>query len=166
MARYFVDPEKDKIVREDLYRVRLERADGEVFESLEPKRLFPFTRPGQFITLLSTDGNTPKKEVAVIKDVNELNDESKSAIDACFDEFYMIPKITRVIDTIFRFGSLRWIVETDRGVVEFRIRNMNSDIKMIDNKRMLIRDSNDNRYEIPDIDKLDKKSLHKLFPYT
>jgi hypothetical protein len=78
----------------------------------------------------------------------------------------MIPKITRVIDTVFKFGSLKWIVETDRGRIEFRIRNMNSDIKMLDSCRMLIRDSNDNRYEIPDINKLDKKSLRKLFAYT
>ena len=74
--------------------------------------------------------------------------------------------ILLVIMGIFKFGSLRWIVETDRGPVEFRIRNMNSDIKMLDGKRMLVRDSNDNRYEIPDINQLDKKSLHKLFPYT
>ena len=166
MARYFVDPKKDKIVREDLYKVTLVKADGEELTGLQPKRLFPFTRPDHFVTLLCGEENAPKKEAAVIKDINELDADSKAAIDGCFEEFYMIPKITRVIDTIFKFGSLRWIVETDRGVIEFRIRNMNSDIKMLDGKRMLVRDSNDNRYEIPDISQLDKKSLHKLFPYT
>ena len=166
MERYFVDPENDKIVREDLYKVRLEKADGEVISTLEPKRLFPFSRPNEYITLLGGDEFAPKKEEAVIKDLGKLSAESKAAIESCFEEFYMIPKIIRVIDTIFKFGSLRWIVETDRGAVEFRIRNMNSDIKMLDRRRMLIRDSNDNRYEIPDISLLDKKSLHKLFPYT
>ena len=165
MARYFVDPKTDKIVREDVYKVKLIKGDGEEIADLQPKRLFPFTRPDQFITLMCEDGS-PKKEAAVIRDVRELDDSSRSAIESCFDEFYMIPKIIRVIDTIFKFGSLRWIVETDRGVIEFRIRNMNSDIKMLDGKRMLVRDSNDNRYEIPDINALDSKSMHKLFPYT
>ena len=166
MARYFVDPQKDKIVREDLYKVKLEKADGEIIESLEPKRLFPFTRPNQYITLISTDPSAHQTEIAVISDINELDAESKASVEDCFNELYMIPKITRVVDTIFKVGSIRWIVETDRGVIEFQIRNMNSDIKMLDSKRMLVRDSNDNRYEIPDIDRLDKKSLRKLFPYT
>lgn len=166
MERYFVDPGKDKIVREDLYKVRLERGDGEVFEALQPKRLFPFSRPDLFITLLSGDEASPKNETAVIRDINELDEDSRKAIEGCFEEVYMIPRITRIVDTVFKFGSLRWIVETDRGPTEFRIRNMNSDIKMLDGKRMLVRDSNDNRYEIPDINELDKKSLHKLFPYT
>ena len=166
MARYFVDPKNDKIVREDLYKVRIEKANGEVVSDLQPKRLFPFTRPNHYITLLEGAENMPKKEAAVITDLEELDEESRKAVEDCFEEFYMIPRITRVVDTIFKFGSLRWIVETDRGLIEFRIRNMNSDIKMLDGKRMLIRDSNDNRYEIPDINALDKKSLHKLFAYT
>ena len=166
MARYFVDPKNDKIVREDLYKVRIEKANGEVVSDLQPKRLFPFTRPNHYITLLEGAENMPKKEAAVITDLEELDEESRKAVEDCFEEFYMIPRITRVVDTIFKFGSLRWIVETDRGPIEFRIRNMNSDIKMLDGKRMLIRDSNDNRYEIPDINALDKKSLHKLFAYT
>ena len=166
MARYFVDPKNDKIVREDLYKVRIEKANGEVVSDLQPKRLFPFTRPNHYITLLEGAENMPKKEAAVITDLEELDEESRKAVEDCFEEFYMIPRITRVVDTIFKFGSLRWIVETDRGPIEVRIRNMNSDIKMLDGKRMLVRDSNDNRYEIPDITRLDKKSLHKLFPYT
>ena len=146
MARYFVDPKTDKIVREDVYKVKLIKGDGEEKCDLEPKRLFPFTKPDQFITLLEGEEGKPAKEAAVIRDVRELDEESRRAIEACFEEFYMIPKIIRVIDTVFKFGSLKWVVETDRGEIEFRIRNMNSDIKMLDGKRMLVRDSNDNRY--------------------
>ena len=166
MARYFVDPKTDKIVRADVYKVDLIKGDGEEIKDLQPKRLFPFTKPDQFITLLEGEEGKPAKEAAVIRDVRELDEESRRAIEECFEEFYMIPRIIRVIDTVFKFGSLKWVVETDRGVIEFRIRNMNSDIKMLDGKRMLVRDSNDNRYEIPDISALDAKSLRKLFPYT
>ena len=166
MARYFVDPKTDKIIREDVYKVKLIKGDGEELSALQPKRLFPFTKPDQFITLLDGEEGKPPKEAAVIRNVRELNEESRRAIEDCFEEFYMIPRIIRVIDTVFKFGSLKWVVETDRGVIEFRIRNMNSDIKMLDGKRMLVRDSNDNRYEIPDIHALDKKSMQKLFPYT
>ena len=162
MARYFVDGKNDKIEREDLYTVRLTKANGEVVEGLEPKRLFPYTDPDHYITLIE-DG---KKETAVIRDISELLGESKEAILGCFEEIYMIPNITRVYNCDTSFGALTFKGDTDRGgPITFRIRNSNSDIKMLSDIRMVIRDSDDNRYEIKDITKLDKKSLHHLFPY-
>lgn len=162
MTRYFVDGQKDRIVREDLYTVRLEKADGEVIEALEPKKLFPYTDPDHYITLI--DNN--KKEAAVVRDMAELSDDSREALEACFKEIYMIPNITKVYYCESRFGALMFKVDTDRGgPITFRIRNSNSDIKMLTDVRMVIRDSDDNRYEIPDVTKLDKKSAHHLFPY-
>ena len=110
MARYFIDPKNDKIVREDLYKVRVEKGDGTVLSDLQPKRLFPFTRPNNYITLLEGVENAPKKEAAVIVDITELNEESRRALEECFDEFYMIPKIVRVVETKAKFGSLTWKV--------------------------------------------------------
>jgi len=161
MARYYVDPKNDKIVRTDLYIVRLEKANGETVEELEPKRLFPFSNPTEYITLVTED----KKEMAVIRSLDELNEESRRAIDGCFEEIYMIPHITRVLHIEAKFGTLNFSMETDRGPIKFRIRNPHSDIKKLDDGRMLFRDSDDNRYEIPDITKLDKHSTHVLFPY-
>ena len=162
MTRYFVDGQKDRIVREDLYTVRLEKADGEVIEALEPKKLFPYTDPDHYITLIANN----KKEAAVVRDMAELSDESREALEACFKEIYMIPNITKVYYCESRFGALMFKVDTDRGgPITFRIRNSNSDIKMLTDVRMVIRDSDDNRYEIPDVTKLDKKSAHHLFPY-
>lgn len=162
MKRYFVDGKNDRIVREDLYTVRLEKADGEVIGGLEPKKLFPYADPEHYISLIADN----KKEMAVIRDLSELSDESRDAIEGCFREIYMIPEITRVHYSESKFGALIFKVDTDRGgPITFRIRNSNSDIKMLTDVRMVIRDSDDNRYEIPDVTKLDKKSAHHLFPY-
>ena len=161
MSRYYVDPQKDKIVRYDLYLVKLEKSDGEVIDELEPKRLFPFSNPNEYITLITEN----KKEMAVIRSMAELTEESRRAIEECFSEIYMIPKIIRVNSVEAKFGTLNFSMETDRGPIKFRIRNPHSDIKKLDDGRMLFRDSDDNRYEIPDINKLDKHSAHVLFPY-
>lgn len=161
MSRYYVDPKKDRIVRTDLYLVKLEKANGETVEVLEPKRLFPFSNPEEYITLVTED----KKEEAVIRKLSELVEESRRAIEECFEEIYMIPSITKVLYVEAKFGMLNFGMETDRGPIKFRIRNPHSDIKKLDDGRMLFRDSDDNRYEIPDITKLDKHSLHVLFPY-
>ena len=161
MERYFVDPVNDKIIREDLYLVRLEKQNGEVISSLEPKRLFPFTMPSEYITLIGEG----RKEVAVIRRLDELSEGSKDAILSCFKEIYLIPKIIRVRSCSGKFGALKFDVETDRGDIIFSIRNPHSDIKVFPDGRLVFRDKDDNRYEIPDINKLDKHSAHVLFPY-
>jgi len=57
-------------------------------------------------------------------------------------------------------------VETDHGPVSFRIRNRHSDIKQLyGTNRVIIRDSNDNRYEIPDLTTLDVHSQRLLISY-
>lgn len=161
MDRYYVDGAKDRIVRTDLYLVRLEKADGEVIEHLEPKKLFPFSNPEEYITLIIDN----KKEAAVIRKLSELSEESRRAIDECFNEIYMIPKITKVVSCETKFGMVTFNMETDRGPISFRVRSIISDIKKLDDGRMLFRDSNDNRYEIPDVTKLDKHSAHVMFSY-
>ena len=84
----------------------------------------------------------------------------------CFAEYYMIPKISRLLECEDKFGSLKWTVDTDYGRVTFRIRNRHSDIKRLGHSnRIIIRDSNDNRYEIPDCTDMDPHSIHLLFSY-
>jgi hypothetical protein len=48
--------------------------------------------------------------------------------------------------------------ETDRGETLIEIRNVLSGIKLLYGFRVLLRDHNDNRYEIPDLRQLDKAS--------
>lgn len=159
MGRY-IATNKDKIIRTDTYLVRVECADGTVFEDLEPRRLFPLSNLNNYITLL----DKREKEVVLIKALEDLQDESRQAIEDCFADYYMIPVITEIIDVHDRFGVLKWRVMTDRGEIEFSIKNRHSDIKVFDNKQLFVRDSNDNRY-LGDITKLNKKSLHKIFCY-
>lgn len=162
MKRLYIDKYTGKLERSDMYLVRLILKDGTVIENLEPRRLFPVTNTDMFITLLDKD----EKEAAFVRDLNEIDTDSRRALEECFAEFYMIPKITRLLQSDEKFGSLRWTVETDRGRVSFQIRNRHSDIKKLyGTPRVIIRDSNDNRYEIPDVDALDVHSRRLLFSY-
>ncbi len=159
MSRYIITPD-DIVVRTDTYLVKVETADGQVFEELEPRRLFPTTHPNQYITLLSDK----EKEVALIKDLDSLNQASRQAIIDCFSDYYMVPTITKILEVSDRFGMLKWKVLTDRGEIEFSIRNRHSDIKVFGNVNLFVRDSNDNRY-ISDLNNLDKISLRKIYSY-
>lgn len=162
MGRIYVDRYTGHLERTDLYRVRLTLQDGSMIEDLEPRRLFPFSNQSMYITLLDED----EREVALIRDYEELDESSREALDTCFAEYYMIPQILRLVNSVEKFGSLKWEVETDRGNVTFRIRNRHSDIKnFYGTGRVIIRDSNDNRYEIKDYNALDAHSRRLLFSY-
>ena len=162
MRRIYIDKYTGRIEQTDIYRVRVVLKDGTVIENLEPRRLFPLSNLTMYITLL----DETEQEIAFVRDFEELDDTSRKALESCFSEYYMIPKITHLISSNEKFGSLKWLVKTDRGDIAFRIRNRHSDIKLIrGSNRILIRDSNDNRYEIPDYTLMDMHSQHLLFSY-
>lgn len=162
MERYYVEASTGRLERTDLYLVRLIKADGRIVENLEPRRLFPFSNPSKYITLLDEN----EKEVGFVRDLLQLDRGSAEVLEACFKEYYMIPQISRLTYCEDKFGTLKWVVETDRGTVSFRIRNRHSDIKKLyGTNRVIIRDSNDNRYEIRDYTAMDAHSLHLLFSY-
>lgn len=163
MGRIYVDKSNGRVERTDLYLVKLILNDGTVIENLEPRRLFPISDTEHYITLL----DSKEKEVAIIKDMGNLDAASADALRECFREYYMIPIITQVLEVSEKFGALTFRVMTDRGEIEFRIRNRHSDIKTFQGSpRVFIRDADDNRYEIADFGALDTRSRRLLFSYV
>ena len=158
MARLYIDGDEVRITKRDFCCVDVEFYSGQKLEKLEPRRLFPVSGLTKYITLLDENG----KEQAIIRNVDALMPDSKNVIKECLQEYYLVPKILKLIDINEKLGMLKWTVETDRGTHTFEIRNRHSDIKMLYDGRVLVKDSNDNRYEIADYKSLDKHSLSLL----
>ncbi|MBQ6119906.1 MAG: DUF1854 domain-containing protein [Clostridia bacterium] len=132
----------------------------EKLTGLEPHRLFPRSGGNRYVALLDGDGN----QVAVIRNADNLLPESRETLLAAMEEYYMIPRITRFIKMTEKFKIWMWTAQTDRGEITFEIRNHIASVKPLYDGRVLIKDANDNRYEIPDYRKLDKKSQKMLLP--
>ena len=158
MADRIYITEKDKIAKEENNLVTVTLEDGRVLSSLEPRRLFPVSSLDTYITLLDKDG----KEAALIRSLSSLSADSRATVVASLDDYYLVPHITRIISSDEKYGTLRWVVETDRGVKGFDIRNRNHDIKVYKDGRVRVRDSDDNRYVIDDFRALDSQSRSKL----
>ncbi|MCD7827362.1 MAG: DUF1854 domain-containing protein [Clostridiales bacterium] len=133
---------------------------GETFKNMELRRMFPVSGKDNYIAVIDSDG----EEQAMIRNVNNLDAESKKVVNECLEEYYMIPRITRFIEMTDKYRIWMWTAETDKGTVKFEIRNPNASIKALSNNRVLIKDANDNRYEIPDYTKLDKRSRKMIIP--
>ena len=148
----------DKITVYENNLVTLTLADGRKFDQLEPRRLFPVSRANEYITLLDTEGT----EIALIRALTELNEESRDTVKYCLDDYYLVPRILRIISTGEKYGTLRWTVETDRGIKSFDIRNRNHDIRVYKDGSVRVRDSDDNRYTIANYHELDSHSRARL----
>ena len=154
MPRLYIDNDMARFTRKDICLVDVELYDGRTFENLEPRRLFPTTGLEKYITLLDSAG----VEQAIIRDLNTLPPQERKTIEACLNEYYLVPKITKIYDCREKYGVLNIQVETDRGETLIEIRNVLSGIKLMYGTRVLLRDHNDNRYEVPDLRQLDKAS--------
>ena len=132
----------------------------EKITGLEPRRLFPRSGMDRYIALMDSEG----EQVAVSRNAAGLMEESRKVLSRALEEYYMIPRILRFIKMTEKFKIWMWTAETDRGIITFEIRNHIASVKPLYDGRVLIRDANDNRYEIPDYRKLDKKSRTMLMP--
>ena len=159
MPRY-IEGSEIRLTENDKIFVDAEFYTGEKFTELELHRMFPITGLTKYIALMDSEGN----EIAIIRDINDLMPESKAVVESCLREYYMIPRITRFIKMSEKFEIWMWTAETDKGVCTFEIRNHLTAIKPLYDGRVLIKDANDNRYEIPDVNKLDKKSKKMILP--
>ncbi len=159
MPRYIEGPEI-RLTENDKIFVDAEFYSGEKFYELELHRMFPITGLTKYIALMDSEGN----EIAVIRDINDLMPESREVVENCLREYYMIPRITKFIKMSEKFKIWMWTVETDKGICIFEIRNHLTAIKPLYDGRVLIKDANDNRYEIPDVNVLDKRSKKLILP--
>ena len=157
MARY-INGDEVRITKVGTCLVDVEFYGGEKLTALEPRRLFPLSGLRNYITLLDSD----LKEKAIIRNIDTLMPESKAVIEECLETYYLIPRITAVLNIVEKFGILKWTIMTDRGERTIRIKNRHSDIKTLYDGRILVRDANDNRDEIPDVSALDKHSQKLL----
>lgn len=155
--RFYVT-EKDRICTYENNLVKLTLSDGREFCGLEPRRLFPVKDPGNYISLIDSEGT----EIAFIRFLSELDPESAACIKSSLDDYYLVPRIIRIISAGEKYGTLQWVVETDRGIKGFDIRNRNHDIKVYKDGKIRVRDSDDNRYIIYDYHELDQYSRNQL----
>lgn len=159
--RTYIENDNARITRKDGILLRVEMYDGRVFDDVEAHRLFPLTGLQKYITLLDSEG----VEQAVIRNLKNLMPDSRKAVEDVLSEYYLVPKITGVVSIVEKYGKLKFSVTTDNGPHTFEVKSVHSDIKMLYDGRVLIKDSSDNRYEIPDLKALNKESLRYLNPY-
>ncbi len=160
MARNFINGDEIRITVKDKIFCDVEFYSGQKFTDLEPRRLFPVSGHSQYITFLDENG----EEQFILRNIENMEESQRNLLLGCLEEYYRIPKITRLISRSEKHKIWLWNVETDRGEYTFEIINHIQSMRMFYDKRILIKDGNDNRYEIPNIYEMDKRSQKLILP--
>ena len=145
---------EDRLAPSENHLLRLLTRRGEVIDRLEARYLFPVHKTDGYITLLDEDG----VERALIRSLSDLDAVSREAVEAGLADYYLVPRILKIVHAAEKYGTLRWTVETDRGLRSFDIRNQNHDNSVYPDGSVRVRDADDNRYLIEDYRKLDAHS--------
>ncbi len=135
-------------------------AAGTRHEKARPVRLFPFTDPNSWISIVSAEG----KELAMVEQLEQLPEAQQQTLRAALAGREFVPVI-RSIDRVSRAANgYSWMVTTDRGPTVFQIEGDES-IQQLGDSRLVVVDDRNTRYLIPNVNALDKKSRQRLERY-
>lgn len=121
-------------------------------------RAFPFDQPYSYISVLDADS----KELGIIAEIDSLDADSAALLRAELERKYYTPVIRQILSLKDKFGFSYWKVLTDEGELSFTLRDTYQSLLKVGGTRIFVNDIDGNRYEIPDIEKLDRKSYHKI----
>lgn len=157
------EKKKDKpaVKTVDLGNGKVEKIAERIFLS----RAFPFDMPYEYISVLDRD----KKEIGFIRSLDDFDEPERTMLINELDAKYYTPVIKRIISVKERYGFSYWRCECEFGEKSFTLRDtFRSIIKAHTaegRERIYILDVDGNRYEIPDVEALNRMSYKKIELY-
>jgi hypothetical protein len=147
-----LEPRKVRIYWNGFNELTLEY-EGRRYENISVLKAFPLSASTSYIALIDQED----KEIGMIEELHLLPDESRRVLEEELSRRYVIPKIIRVLEVDEIFGMPIWRVVTDRGVRTIELKSRN-DAKLLPSGRVIIKDMDGNRYEIPNFWEMDSRS--------
>lgn len=124
-------------------------------------RAFPFDYPDGIVSVLQEDGT----EIGMIRNIADFDEKTAALLREKLDNTYFIPVIEKIYSTKDRFGFVYFKCATDKGDVDFVLRNPFGNIIRLSEHDIYLIDVDGNRYHIPDVSALDRRSYRKIELY-
>lgn len=125
------------------------------------RRNFPLEELWSLLSVL----DEKEEEVGMIRELSQFGAEEEALLRAELERRYYAPVILKILSLKERFGFSYWKVETAEGKMEFTLRDTYKSLIRPDGNRVFILDVDGNRFVIPDVTALDRKSYRKIELY-
>ncbi|MCL2811251.1 MAG: DUF1854 domain-containing protein [Clostridia bacterium] len=146
------------------------RYGGKEYPRVSFRRALPVGQPSAYISV--ADGEN--KEIGILRDVAALADDQLKIVTAELDRRYYCPLVLEIKSVKDKLGyvylelRIQGAGSEGQGKIYDRncaIKDVNKNIRMLDDNRLILFDVDGNRYMVPSLSGLEKKSLKRLEPY-
>jgi len=128
--------------------------------SVKPKRCFPWGELERYISIRDMQNN----ELVLVRHLNDLDDESRQAVDDALNETAFVFEIQRIVDIQTEFEIRSWQVITDQGEYCFQTKLDEWPMKL-EQGQFIIKDVAGNLYSVSNMNNLDERSRRFLWAY-
>ncbi len=136
---------------------------GKKYEQVTLSRLIPYYERSRYISVSFQNEDKEWIEIGIIRDISEMNGEQLEIVENYLSFRYYIPEITKIYDiTDNRMGYLFINAETTAGKKRIAVNDWWTNFKVRENNTLSVTDADGNRYAVPDVHNMDRKSLKKL----
>ena len=149
----FLDPKALRVskISDGIYKAAV--SADKSYDRVHFVRSFPESLPNEFIEMWDDE-----HAVAMLRNLAEVEKDSLKLIQEALERKYFRPKIDKILSLRVEFGFQVWQVQTDKGQIEFTVSQPQENIHRRGGGRILIKDADNNVFEIPNWRSLDANS--------
>lgn len=144
-------------LKNDFLHIKTESYEGRVHLCRE----FPFELEWEFISVM----DDRQSEVGIIRSVSLFAGVGEELLRTELSRRYYAPVVDKILSVKERYGFSYWRVQTAEGNVSFTLHDTYRSIIRAGGGRVVLLDVNGNRFEIPNVEALDRKSYKKIELY-
>jgi len=149
----FLNPTDVRLEREANHPPTLILA-GDRYMDIHIRQAFPLTSEHTYVAFFDRED----QYLGLIINPDKLDEGSTRIIKDEIGWRYFSPQITEIISMEDRGGKAGFVTVTDRGKINISMKNLRESMVELSTNRILLTDEHGNRYEIPDVNQLDRHS--------
>ena len=138
---------------------------GTEYKRISLRRALPLGNPSGYISVADHEN----KEIGIIRSLSDLSGEQLALVLDELDRRYYCPDIYEIKSIKDKLGYvyMEMVIGGKDGKTEktCAIKDVNRNMRMLGSDKLIIFDVDGNRYIVPSLDGLDKKSLKRLEPF-
>lgn len=137
------------------------RYGDEDYKRVSLRRVLPVGKPLDFISVADVEN----KEIGILRSIEELSSEQSQLVLEELDRRYYCPNVKEIKSIHDKLGYVYMELCLGEYTKSCAVKDVNKNIRLLDDDQLIIFDVDGNRYIVPSLSKLNKKSLRRLEPY-
>lgn len=136
------------------------QVEEEFYPRVQVVRMFPFSDKNRFLSVRTSEERS--REIGIVERLEDLDRDTARMLEEQLALHYFTPVIEKILKIKDEYGFAYWNVETNHGACNFTIRMGGNSVIHLSESRILIIDIDENRFEIPDVNRLTPGERKKL----